>query len=130
MPNTILDKNGRPTDAEWDCIRRHPYYTQQILSQIKGFERLTAIASAHHERLDGTGYFRGLDETALDMDMRALAVADVFDALSADRPYRKAMPMEKVFAILDSESLDPQCVSILRARYFPAAASYPGLLAA
>ena len=120
VPNTILDKDGKPTDAEWDCIRRHPYYTQQILSKIKGFERLSAVASAHHERLDGRGYFRGLDSTVLDLDMRILAVADVFDALSADRPYRKAMPMEKVFAILGSESLDPQCVSLLRARYISA----------
>ncbi len=120
VPNTILDKNGKPTEDEWSCIRRHPYHTQQILSRIKGFERLTAVASAHHERLDGKGYFRGLDSTVLDMDMRAIAVADVFDALSADRPYRAAMPMEKVFSILDSDSLDPQCVSILRGRYLPA----------
>ncbi len=130
VPNTILDKNGKPTDAEWECIRRHPYHTQQILSQINGFQRLTAVASAHHERLNGRGYFRGMDSTVLDMDMRAIAVADVFDALSADRPYRAAMPMAKVFAILDSDSLDPQCVSILRARYSPAAASFPSLLAA
>lgn len=130
VPNTILDKNGKPTAAEWECIRRHPYYTYQILSRIKGFERLTAVASAHHERLDGTGYFRGLNAAALDMDMRAVAVADVFDALSADRPYRAAMPMEKVFAVLGGESLDPQCISILRAHHFPAAFPSPRLLAA
>ncbi len=130
VPNTSLDKNGKPTDAEWECIRRHPYHTQQILAQIKGFERLTAVASAHHERLDGKGYFRGLDSTVLDMDMRAIAVADVFDALSADRPYRAAMPMRKVFAILDGDALDPQCVSILRDRYFLAAEPPLRLLAA
>ena len=130
VPNTILDKKGKPTDAEWDCIRRHPYHTQQILRQIQGFERLTAIASAHHERLDGRGYFQGLDSDVLDMDMRAIAVADVFDALSADRPYRAAMPMAKVFATLDSDALDPQCVSILRARYLPASDAPPSLLAA
>lgn len=117
VPNTILDKNGRPTDDEWECIRRHPYHTQQILSRIKGFERLTSVAAAHHERLDGRGYFLGLDETVLDLDMRVIAVADVFDALSADRPYRGAMPMPEVFAILDKDSLDPRCVSVLRERY-------------
>ena len=121
VPNTILDKQGKPTDEEWVCIRRHPYYTQQILSKIKGFERLTAVASAHHERLDGKGYFQGLDGSILDMDMRAIAVADVFDALSADRPYRDAMPMSQVFAILDKDALDHQCVEILRDTYLPAA---------
>ena len=107
VPNTILDKNGKPTDEEWNCIRRHPYYTQKILSQITGFERLTEIAAAHHERLDGRGYFRGLGAEELDLDMRAiLAVADVFDALSAERPYRGALPPDQVFAILDRDALD------------------------
>ena len=130
VPNTILDKNGKPTDEEWRCIRRHPYYTQEILGLIKGFERLTAVASAHHERLDGNGYFRGLDGSVLDMDMRAIAVADVFDALSADRPYRGAMPMAQVFGILDKDALDPQCVGILRETYFQSAELPPQRLAA
>jgi HD-GYP domain-containing protein (c-di-GMP phosphodiesterase class II) len=114
VPNTILDKDGKPTEEEWACIRRHPFHTVQILGQITGFERLTAIAGAHHERLDGRGYFRGLAADQLDLDMRILAVADVFDALSADRPYRSAMPPDKVFAILDSEALDRDCVGVLR----------------
>ena len=117
VPNTILDKNGKPTDEEWACIRRHPYHTQQILSQITGFERLTAIAGAHHERLDGKGYFQGLTADNLDLDMRILAVADVFDALTASRPYRDALPLPKVFAILDGDSLDPSCVAVLKDLY-------------
>jgi len=117
VPNTILDKNGKPTDEEWACIRRHPYHTQQILSRITGFERLTEIASAHHERLNGKGYFQGLTADELDLDMRIIAVADVFDALSAKRPYRDALPIEKVFAILDSDALDPDCVAVLKEFY-------------
>ncbi len=117
VPNTILDKNGKPTDEEWACIRRHPYHTQQILSQITGFERLTEIASAHHERLDGKGYFQGMRADELDTDMRIIAVADVFDALSANRPYRDALPLAKVFAILDGDSLDPACISVLKDLY-------------
>ena len=117
VPNSILDKNGRPTDEEWTCIRRHPLHTQQILEQIGGFEQITKIAAAHHERLDGGGYFRGLTGEALTVEMRALAVADVFDALSANRPYREAMPMEKVFSILENDSLDPDCVGVLKERY-------------
>lgn len=114
VPNTILDKNGKLTAEEWACIRRHPYYTQQILSRITGFERLTEIAGAHHERLDGRGYFRGLGAEELDLDMRALAVTDVFDALSAERPYRGALPPDEVFAILDRDALDPDCVAVLK----------------
>jgi len=114
VPNTILDKSAKLTDAEWDCVRRHPYYTQQVLSQITGFERLTEIAAAHHERLDGRGYFRGLGAEDLDLDMRVIAVADVFDALSADRPYRGALPPDEVFAILGREALDPDCVAVLK----------------
>jgi len=117
VPNTILDKNGKLTEEEWACIRRHPYYTQQILSRVTGFERLTEIAGAHHERLDGRGYFRGLDADDLDLDMRVLAVADVFDALSAERPYREALPLDKVFAILDREALDPACIAVLKDTY-------------
>ncbi len=117
VPNTILDKNGKPTDEEWACIRRHPYHTQQILSKITGFERLTEVAAAHHERLDGKGYFLGLTGAELDLDMRIIAVADVFDALSAKRPYREALPLPKVFAILDSDSLDAGCVDALKDIY-------------
>lgn len=114
VPNTILDKGGKPTEEEWACIRRHPFHTVQVLSQITGFERLTAIAGAHHERLDGRGYFRGLGADQLDLEMRALAVADVFDALSAARPYRAALPPSEVFAILDGDALDRDCVAVLR----------------
>ena len=120
VSNTILDKPGKPTDEEWASIRKHPLYTSQILQQIRGFERLTEIAAAHHERLDGKGYFRGLTGDVLDLDMRILAVADVFDALSAERPYRGALDLKDVFGILNKDSgtaLDASCISALRARY-------------
>ena len=95
-------------------------HTQQILSRITGFNRICEVAAAHHERLDGRGYFRGLDAGQLDTDMRILAVADVFDALSAERPYRDALPMREVFAILDKDAgigLDSDCISVLRSIY-------------
>ncbi len=120
VSNSILDKAGKPTDSEWEAIRKHPYHTQQILMRITGFERLTEVACAHHERLDGRGYFRGLDASKLDLDMRIIAVADVFDALSANRPYRGAMPMPQVFGILDKDSgtgLDSDCIAVLKAKY-------------
>jgi HD-GYP domain-containing protein (c-di-GMP phosphodiesterase class II) len=118
VSNAILDKNGKPTNEEWISIQRHPYYTQEVLRKIRGFERITEIASAHHERLDGKGYFRGLAADKLDLDMRILAVADVYDALSADRPYRAALKQSEVFRILDWEAgsvLDAQCIEAVKA---------------
>lgn len=117
VPNCILDKPGRLTDAEFDVIKKHPFYSQMILSHIPGFARLTEIAAAHHEKLDGSGYFRGLRGDQLDEEMRILVVADIYDALAAERPYRAAMPTEKVFAILTDEvtqgKLDSTCVTAL-----------------
>ena len=128
VSNGILEKDGKLTDEEFAAVRLHPRFTWEILTPIRGFARLADIAAAHHERLDGRGYWRGLDASQLDLDMRILAVADVFDALSADRPYRGAMPREKVFAILEEESraaLDPECVRVLRERYLSGAAPFP-----
>lgn len=119
VPNTILDKPGPLDAAEWQTVKRHPLLTQQILGQITGFARLTEVAAAHHERLDGSGYVNGLRAPEIDQDMRILAVADVYDALSSSRPYRPAMSMEQVFAILDSKahiSLDADCIDVLKAR--------------
>lgn len=120
VSNSILDKAGKLDADEWISIRKHPYYTSEILKPIKGFERIEQIASAHHERLDGKGYFRNLTGDDLDLDMRLLAVADVFDALSAERPYRDALELNEVFAILDKESgvgLDAQCIEAMKAVY-------------
>ena len=117
VPNSILDKPAKLDVAEWDCVRKHPYYTQQILSKITGFERITEVAAAHHERLDGHGYFQGLSADDLDTDMRIIAVADVYDALSAKRPYRDAMAPRDVFAIMDKEAgsgLDARCIDVLK----------------
>lgn len=117
VSNAILEKPGKLTQAEWQSIREHPYYTQKILERIRGFEELTFVASAHHERLDGSGYFMNLPAESLPLPARILAVADVFDALHAERPYREALPTEKVFAILDKDAphaLDGDCVQALK----------------
>lgn len=120
VPNSILDKPGKLTDAEFARVREHPRYTFKILSAISGFERINAIADAHHEKLNGRGYWRGMEADQLDLDMRILAVADIFDALSAERPYRAALPLEKVFAIMRSEAgeqIDASCVEALAEIY-------------
>lgn len=116
VSNTILEKPGRLTDEEFAQVRNHPRYTYEILRQIRSFETLAEIAGAHHERLDGRGYWRGVGADQLTKEMRILAVADVFDALSAERPYRPALPLDEVFAIMRREAgtaLDPECVEAL-----------------
>jgi HD-GYP domain-containing protein (c-di-GMP phosphodiesterase class II) len=117
VPNLILDKPGPLTAGEFDLMKRHPYYTERILANIPEWNRLTEIAATHHEKLDGSGYFRGLTGDELDLDMRLLAVADVYDALSADRPYREAMDGDAVQALLRREAeaarLDPDCIAAL-----------------
>jgi HD-GYP domain-containing protein (c-di-GMP phosphodiesterase class II) len=116
VPNTILEKPAPLTAAEWDVVRMHPYYTLQILRRIPGFEELSDVAAAHHEKLDGSGYFRHWDAAQLTKPARILAVADRFDALAARRPYRDALPLETVFDAMREEAphaLDAECLEAL-----------------
>lgn len=100
VPNIVLDKPGRLDPAEMEVIRRHPELTLRILDPIPTFEDVAQLAACHHERLDGTGYFRGLTAPELSLSARIVAVADVFEAMTADRPYRVAMPVEAALAIM------------------------------
>ncbi len=116
VPNSILDKNGKPDDEEWAAIRRHPGLGQAILERIAAFSDSAAIAGSHHERLDGRGYPRGIAGAAIDRDTRIVTTADIFDALTADRPYRKAMPASQAFAIMRADlgtAIDPDCFAAL-----------------
>jgi putative nucleotidyltransferase with HDIG domain len=116
VPNAILEKPGKLTDQEWKVIKKHPYYTLEILRRIPGFEALGEEAAAHHEKLDGSGYWRGLVAEQLSTFARILAVADIFDALRAKRPYRDSLPLEKTFSIMREESphaLDLPCLEAL-----------------
>jgi putative nucleotidyltransferase with HDIG domain len=103
VPNSILDKPGKLTGEEFAVVRKHPYFTERILEKIGSFGHLAFIAGAHHERLDGSGYHSGLDSHTLPLSARLIAVADVFDALSAERPYRPAMPLDKVYKIIGED---------------------------
>jgi HD-GYP domain-containing protein (c-di-GMP phosphodiesterase class II) len=113
VPNRVLDKPGALDAEEWGLIRQHPAYTLSVLERVPAFREFAIDAANHHEWIDGRGYCRGLSGADLSTTARILAVADVVDALSADRPYRPGMPPERVRAILDSESgthFDPACV--------------------
>ena len=100
VPNLVLDKPGRLDASEMEVIRRHPGLTLRILDPIPTFADVAELAACHHERLDGTGYFRGMTAPELALGARIVAVADVFEALTADRPYRTAMPVEAALAIM------------------------------
>jgi putative nucleotidyltransferase with HDIG domain len=116
VPNSVLEKPAKLTAGEWKYIRAHPFYTLEILKKIPGFDRLSQDAAAHHEKLDGSGYWRGWGGEQLSRFARILAVADIFDALHAKRPYRDGMPLEKVFQILRGDAphaLDLPCVEAL-----------------
>ena len=116
VSSLILDKPGKPTDEEFAEIRRHPDYSQQILQQVGAFQRLADVASAHHERLDGRGYHRQLGDTQMPWVARVLAVADVCEALGAKRPYRDALPWERVREIMSKDlhsGFDPDCFAAL-----------------
>ncbi|HVX15823.1 MAG TPA: HD domain-containing phosphohydrolase [Pirellulales bacterium] len=117
VSNLILDKPGKPTEEELAQIRKHPDYTREILRQVDAFQELADVASAHHERLDGRGYHRGLDRTNLSWVSRVLAVADICEAMSAKRPYRDEMPWEKIESIMAKEAgsgIDPDCFAALK----------------
>ena len=116
VSNAILDKPGKLDASEWQHVQKHPRFTLEILGKIRGFSEIAAIGAAHHERLDGRGYHLGLTAEQLNLEMRILAAADVFDALTADRPYREAMTPEAALKIMDKDagiSLDATCVDAL-----------------
>ncbi|MBL0172649.1 MAG: HD domain-containing protein [Gemmatimonadaceae bacterium] len=100
VSNTILDKPGRLTDRERDEIRKHPRWTRQILDRVSAFRHFAASSAHHHERIDGRGYPWSLSAEQLDFTARVLAIADVYEALTAERPYRKAMSVGKVLDIM------------------------------
>jgi len=103
VPNSILDKPAPLTAAEWEAMRLHSYYTERILEQVEGFAWLAFVSASHHERLDGSGYCRGLRGAQVPDFSRVLAVADVYDALSTRRPYRPALEQDQVLAIMERD---------------------------
>ncbi len=104
VPDSILSKDGRLTDAEMDTIRRHPSVGKKIMASVKLPEPVVRAICEHHERYDGSGYPRGLKGEQINLAGRIIAVADVFDALISDRPYREAMPLEDALAYMQASA--------------------------
>jgi len=116
VPNSILKKPGRLSDREFDVIKRHPEIGFRMLLDLGFSKGVAQVVLDHHERLDGTGYPRGLSGPAMTLEARILAVCDVYDALVSNRVYRDAFSHESALEILREEAgtkLDRRCVVAL-----------------
>lgn len=117
VSSRVLEKPGKLDEHEWVEMRSHASHTTEILSRIGPLRTMAAVAGAHHERLDGKGYPLGLDHSLIATEARIISVADFYDALTADRPYRAAMPVEQALAIMGGEvgkAIDGPCFEALR----------------
>jgi PAS domain S-box-containing protein len=113
VPDRILHKAGPLTQAEWRVMHLHPEYARQMLAPISYLNRSLEIPYYHHERWNGTGYPLGLAGEQIPIAARIFTIADVWDALCSDRPYRLAWPRQKALAYIRSKSsvyFDPQVV--------------------
>lgn len=116
IPIDILNKPGSLTDDEYEMIKKHAQYGYDILKEINCLPNLALGAGYHHERLDGKGYPNGKQEKEIPLIAKIIAVADTFDAMHSNRPYRDSMPMENIIAEMKRVSgtqLDARVVDIL-----------------
>ena len=119
--NDLLEKPDKLNEQEYNIIRSHTFYTYRILQNIEDFDTINQWASLHHERLDGSGYPFHLTGDSLPLGSRIMAVADVFTAVTEDRPYRAGMPLDEAREVLSSmvgeKILCPYVVSLMD-KYF------------
>ena len=122
IPVEILEKQDKLDPAEFDIIRSHSFYTYRLLEPIRGFETINQWAAYHHEKLNGKGYPFHLTGDSLSLGSRIMAVADIFTAITEDRPYRLGMSDEQTGAVLDrmvkNGSICPRTFSLLM-EHFP-----------
>ena len=121
VPRSILEKPGKLTTDEFNIVKEHPYYTSLVLLGAEGFDDIRKWASRHHEKLHGRGYPFHFGGEALDCGDCIMGVADVFTAITEERPYRSGMPREKVAAILSdsvrNDELNGDLVDLLLDNY-------------
>jgi putative nucleotidyltransferase with HDIG domain len=114
VPDYIINKPGRLTVDEWEIIRGHPIRSEEFIKSIEEFQAYATAARNHHERYDGRGYPDGLRGTAIPEDARILAVADAFEAMTSDRPYRPGLTFSEAITELRAYSghqFDPEIVA-------------------
>ena len=115
IPDSILHKPDKLTEEEWVIMRRHPQFAYEMLSHIEYLRPALAIPYNHHEKWDGTGYPRGLKGEEIAMSARLFAIADVWDALTSNRPYRSAWTKEQALTYIREQSgqhFDPSVVDL------------------
>lgn len=121
VPRAILEKPGRLTDEEFNIIKEHPYYTRLNLMGVEGFEKISDWAGFHHEKLNCRGYPFHFGAADLDTGSRIMAVADIFSAVTEERPYRKGMDREAAMKVLadnvHSGGIDGDIVALLEDNY-------------
>lgn len=117
IPEQILNKPGKLTDEEFEIVKKHPEIGEKICIPLGAFKRYLSPIRHHHEKLNGKGYPDGLKGDEIDVITRILTIADIFDSLYSDRPYRLKMPMEKVKSIMLTEAetgyIDQHLVELL-----------------
>jgi len=128
IPEYILCKNGALSDPEWSVMREHPTIGAQIVAPIQFLGDAVEVIRHHHERFDGTGYPSRMRGEEIPLAARVFAVADSYDAMTSDRPYRDAMPKERALEEISEGSgsqFDPDVVEVFLdlAREEPALAS-------
>jgi putative nucleotidyltransferase with HDIG domain len=119
-PQKVLHKPGRLTNEEFDVIKQHPVRGAEMIMERDLPEAFATIVAHHHERIDGTGYPDGLSGDEIPLGARIIAVADTFDALTSQRPYRSARPHKKALQIINGEAgvqLDPDAVRAFCSHY-------------
>ena len=124
VSNTILDKTTGLNPEEWNAVYRHPSTTRLILERIAPFREIAVVAGEHHEKLDGSGYPHRLEAKDLSLESRIISVADVYGALSEDRPYRPGLMLDEIISIMTKlvpHQLDADCfdalVSVVSSRH-------------
>jgi putative nucleotidyltransferase with HDIG domain len=113
VSDQILRRPGKLSDVEWAMIKEHPARGAEILNNLRFFDEETSIVAAHHEHFNGSGYPDQLEGDDIPLGARILAVADAFDAMRSDRPYRKALSRAEAIAVLleeKSSHFDPEVV--------------------
>jgi len=116
IPDNVLGKHSPLDDAEWELMRTHPEMGLTLLDRVGQSRREVLAVLYHHERLDGSGYPYGLRAEAIPIEARIVAVADTYDALTSDRPYRLACSDAEARRVLVEEAgarLDPRAVNAL-----------------
>jgi putative two-component system response regulator len=104
IPDAILNKPGPLTAEEYEVVKRHPLEGARILEGLRSIQAVLPLVRSHHERLDGAGYPDGKRGNEIPLLVRILSVADVYDAVSSERPYRPALPQAKCFEILQTDA--------------------------